>query len=91
MNFHVVETMVGTLTPICVGTVFVVSRMRKPYMRLSNMLDDWNGEVARPGVPGRKGVMVRLQHIENKVEASNPNQETSLHEIQTSVDHINDN
>jgi hypothetical protein len=29
--------------------------------RLNNMLDDWNGEKSRPGVPGRKGVMERLE------------------------------
>lgn len=29
--------------------------------RLGNLLDDWNGEPARPGVPERKGVMERLE------------------------------
>lgn len=41
--------------------VFGIVRKINPVMhRLNDMLDDWNGEKARPGVPERSGVMERL-------------------------------
>ena len=39
--------------------------------RLTDMLDDWTGEEARPGVPKRDGVMERLSKIEKKVNENN--------------------
>lgn len=43
---------------------WVNRRMRK----LNNLLDDWNGTPARPGVPRRPGVMERLEKIETKID-----------------------
>ena len=38
--------------------------LRKLMRRLDNLLEDWNGSPARPGVPRRAGVMERLEKIE---------------------------
>lgn len=32
--------------------------------RIGEFLDDWRGEVTRPGVPARPGVMARLEQVE---------------------------
>ena len=41
--------------------------LRKLMRRLDNLLEDWNGTDARPGVPRRPGVMERLERIEGDV------------------------
>lgn len=41
--------------------------LRKLMHRLDNLLEDWNGSEARPGVPRRPGVMERLERIEGDV------------------------
>lgn len=41
--------------------------LRKLMRRLDNLLEDWNGTEARPGVPRRPGVMERLERIEGDV------------------------
>lgn len=39
-----------------------------PKMRkLMALLDDWNGEKGRPGIPERDGVMTRLAKIEREL------------------------
>lgn len=35
--------------------------------RVENFMDDWAGEVERPGVPGRAGVMERVSAIEDRL------------------------
>ena len=35
---------------------------------VNNVVEDWAGEKSRPGVPGRDGVMVRLENIENQLD-----------------------
>jgi hypothetical protein len=39
----------------------VLKAIRKVSDRTRDMTDDWFGEADRPGVPGRPGVMVRLE------------------------------
>ena len=51
---------VGALTGFAVW-------LRKLMRRLDNLLEDWNGSEARPGVPRRPGVMERLEKIETDV------------------------
>ena len=52
-----IVTVVATL-----GVVVGLFKKVGPLLRrISNLLDDWNGEHARPGVPERKGVMERLE------------------------------
>lgn len=41
--------------------------LRRLMRRLDNLLEDWNGSEARPGVPRRPGVMERLERIEGDV------------------------
>ena len=41
--------------------------VRKLMHRLDNLLEDWCGTEARPGVPRRPGVMERLERIESDV------------------------
>ncbi|MGW4030736.1 hypothetical protein ACWEFL_15690 [Streptomyces sp. NPDC004838] len=38
-------------------------------VRGGQIIDDWHGEPARPGVPARAGVMERLGSIETRVTA----------------------
>lgn len=53
----------------------VVFKVFQVLKRLGDVLDDWQGEADRPGVPGRPGVMRRLKTIEEQVI---PNHGSSL-------------
>lgn len=61
---------IDMLVPLC-STVGVLVGfgvwLRKLMRRLDNLLEDWNGSPARPGVPRRAGVMERLEKIEMDV------------------------
>jgi hypothetical protein len=52
------------LVTVMIGMIAWMSRQMH---RVSQMLDDWRGTEARPGVPRRPGVMERLEKIENDV------------------------
>jgi len=58
---------IDMLVPLC-STIGVLTGfgvwLRKLMRRLDNLLEDWNGSPARPGVPRRAGVMERLEKIE---------------------------
>lgn len=41
--------------------------------RFSHFLDDWFGEAARPGFPGREGVPARLAKVEELTKQLGPN------------------
>lgn len=41
-----------------------ISRLDDMVAKFADFYDDWNGVADRPGVPGRKGVMVRLADLE---------------------------
>lgn len=43
--------------------------------KVHDVLDDWNGTPARPGVPEKPGVMVRLEAIEHELH---PNSQLSM-------------
>ncbi|CAM5609277.1 hypothetical protein GCM10010329_17460 [Streptomyces spiroverticillatus] len=53
------------------GAVTVVWRATRAARRLARrvdeFVDDWQGTEARPGVPGRPGVMARLVDIEQQI------------------------
>lgn len=49
--------------------------MKRTWRLLRDFLDDWNGEPDRPGVPGRRGVLERLERLDYQVH---PNSGTSL-------------
>lgn len=56
--------------------------------KLRDFLDDWGGEPERPGVPGRLGVMSRLDRIEAQLR---PNGGSTLRDAVTRIEHaIND-
>ena len=51
------------------GTLWGVARKAlKLFKPVGAFLDDWNGEPQRPGVPARKGVMARLESIEEHLK-----------------------
>ena len=52
------------LVTVMIGMIAWMSRQMH---RVSQMLDDWRGTEARPGVPRRPGVMERLEKIESDV------------------------
>ena len=81
-------------TGIIVGLITIlgalVASARWTYRQirsLQDLLEDWHGEQARPGVPGRLGVMERLNRIEKTVNSaafnSQPNHGTSAYDEHT--------
>ncbi|MGR6923077.1 hypothetical protein ACU635_53235 [[Actinomadura] parvosata] len=50
------------------GGVAVITKLVKFLKKLSDAIDDWQGEPDRPGVPGRPGVMQRLEKIEAQLK-----------------------
>lgn len=63
INTEIMTTWCGLIT-VMIGMIAWMSRQMH---RVSQMLDDWRGTEARPGVPRRPGVMERLEKIENDV------------------------
>lgn len=53
-------TVAGALGALVAGGRWASARWR----RVSDFLEDWNGEEGRPGVPERPGVMSRLAALE---------------------------
>ena len=81
-------------TGIIVGLITIIGALvasaRWAYRQvcsLQDLLEDWHGEQARPGVPGRLGVMERLDRIEKTVNSaafnSQPNHGTSAYDEHT--------
>lgn len=52
------------------AAVAVIRQIMKFLKRVSNFIDDWQGEPERPGVPGRDGVMTRLEKIEAELKTN---------------------
>lgn len=52
---------------VLVGFVFMTARklFGPSAKKISDFLDDWNGEAHRAGVPERPGVMQRFQDVES--------------------------
>lgn len=87
MTAHIDVGIVVALITI-IGTFLAVGRwLYKQFRSLENLLEDWHGEAPRPGVPGRLGVMERLDSIEKKVNSaafnSRPNHGTSAFDEHT--------
>jgi hypothetical protein len=49
-------------------TKWVIVPAAVSVKRWARFMSDWEGEEPRPGVPGRSGVMARLESIEHKTE-----------------------
>jgi hypothetical protein len=87
MTPHIdIGIIVGIITII--GSVLAAGRwVYRQFKSIECLLEDWHGEPARPGVPGRLGVMERLDSIEKKVNSaafnSRPNHGTSAFDEHT--------
>lgn len=87
MMSHIdIGIIVGLIT--IAATVVAVGRWTyRQFKLLECLLEDWHGEPDRPGVPGRLGVMERLDSIEKKVNSaafnSRPNHGTSAYDEHT--------
>lgn len=87
MTSHVdIGIIVGLITIL--GTLVTLGKWSyRQFKAIDSLLEDWNGESPRPGVPGRLGVMERLDNIEKKVNSaafnSRPNHGTSAYDEHT--------
>ena len=87
MTTHVdIGIVVGLITIL--GTLITLGKWSyRQFKAIDSLLEDWNGEPSRPGVPGRLGVMERLDSIEKKVNSaafnSRPNHGTSAYDEHT--------
>ena len=87
MTPHIDTGIIVALITI-IGTLVACGRWAYDQIcSLQDLLDDWHGEEARPGVPGRLGVMERLDRIEKTVNSaafnSRPNHGTSAFDEHT--------
>lgn len=62
-----INMLLGMLPTLGVLATFVVWA-RRQLSKMDDLLDDWRGTDARPGVPRRPGVMERLEKIETDVK-----------------------
>ena len=63
----IVATIAAIVSTAVVGSGAIATAghfARKFTRKVDTFLADWNGEPARPGVPEKRGVMVRLEAIE---------------------------
>lgn len=87
MTSHIdIGIVVGLITII--GALVTLGKWSyRQFKAIDSLLEDWHGEPARPGVPGRLGVMERLDRIEKKVNSaafnSRPNHGTSAYDEHT--------
>lgn len=54
----------GSILFLGVIVIWAWKNLRPPTKGIEHFLEDWNGEPARPGVPGRPGMMQRVANIE---------------------------
>lgn len=85
-----VQTVLTDAATAVVGTAVLggfgyIRAMRRDQKRdraqMRQMVEDWTGEPARPGVPERPGVMVRLQVIETNQEQQGAQIREIWHEV----------
>lgn len=57
---------ISAIGAVLAGVKWVLPAAR----RVSDFLDDWNGEKSRPGHPGRPGAMARLEALEDRMTAA---------------------
>lgn len=62
-----VNMLIGMLPALGVLATFA-AWTRKQLSKMDDLLNDWRGADARPGVPRRPGVMERLEKIEADVK-----------------------
>jgi hypothetical protein len=64
IDINMLIEMVPTLGVLATFAVWT----RQQLSKMDDLLDDWRGTDARPGVPRRPGVMERLEKIETDVK-----------------------
>lgn len=69
MTLHINGEIIATWAGVLTALMGVILWMSRQMHRVGQMLDDWRGTEARPGVPRRPGVMERLEKIEADVSA----------------------
>lgn len=80
----------GALVTIAAG-VAVVIQASKFLKKVSNFIDDWQGEPERPGVPGRDGVMTRLEKIEAELKTNHGSSlRDAVNRIESRVNDLSD-
>lgn len=68
MRFFIDGSIMGGIAA-SFGIITGVARwLFRTARQIDQLLDDWNGTQARPGVQGRPGVMERLEKIEAALE-----------------------
>ncbi|GIH27605.1 hypothetical protein Aph01nite_59150 [Acrocarpospora phusangensis] len=76
---------------VIVGGITALVVVRKSLKKLSDFMDDWNGEPDRPGVPGRLGVMQRLEAIESEVKINHGSSlKDAVNRIETGLNELRD-
>lgn len=64
IDIHMLIEMLPTLGVLVTFAVWT----RQQLSKMDDLLDDWRGTDARPGVPRRPGVMERLEKIETDIK-----------------------
>lgn len=87
MSPHIDTGIIVALITIIAALITCARWAYEQVCSLQDLLDDWHGEEDRPGVPGRLGVMERLDRIEKTVNSaafnSRPNHGTSAYDEHT--------
>lgn len=76
-----IGVLAGAVSGLALGGRWMIRTLRK----VDRFLEDWNGEPARDGVPGRPGVMARLAHIEAELR---PNGGASMRDEIRRIHHV---
>lgn len=87
MSPHIDTGIIVALITIIAALIACARWAYEQVCSLQDLLDDWHGKEGRPGVPGRLGVMERLDRIEKTVNSaafnSRPNHGTSAYDEHT--------
>ena len=60
--------LLGIVSTAAAAWTIIVKPLRATLTSIRLLSEDWNGEPSRPGVPGRPGVMVRLEQNDQRLE-----------------------
>jgi hypothetical protein len=81
----IILTVAGIITALSVVVTGFVKFVWPAVSFLGRFKDDWDGEDPRPGVPGRPGVMKRLETVEFDIAAVkaevNPDHGNSIKDV----------
>ncbi|MER8083860.1 hypothetical protein ABTZ57_01525 [Streptomyces sp. NPDC094048] len=91
VDVAVIWSLAAAAVAAALGLLWRMTRgVRRIVSRVDEFVDDWNGTADRPGVPGRPGVMARLDGIEERLGSVehelHPNSGGSLRDAVDRVD-----